>query len=132
MDAPFEFEVHPTYLHFKYPSGFVMSAESTVEAWITIGKLCEQYGRSKVLIEGTKPERQMDTMTAFESGRGLAENIVGASIAICLHDYEFDELSAFFKTVAQNRGVKMEFFSELDAALEWLGVKTGESAAGGN
>jgi hypothetical protein len=130
MDVPFRLEVHPTYLHFKYPSGFVATLESTGEAWITIGELCEQHERSKVLIEATKPERRLDTMSAFESGRLLAENAPGISLAICLHDYQFDELSSFFKTVAQNRGVKIELFTDLGAALRWLDVDTGENAAG--
>lgn len=130
MDTPFQLEVHPTYLHFKYPSGFVATLESTGEVWTAIGRLCEQHGRSKVLIEATRPERRMDTMSAFESGRILAESAVGITIALCLHDYEFDDLSSFFKTVAQNRGVTLGLFTNLGDALRWLDVDTGEHAAG--
>jgi hypothetical protein len=130
MDSPFELDVHPTYLHIKQPNGYVISAESSGEIWTVVAELCDRYGRNKVLIEASKPERQLDTMSAFESGRILAENTVGLSIAICFHDYEFDDLSSFFKTVAQNRGVKVEFFSNVDDALRWLDVDTGENAAG--
>lgn len=130
MDAPFLVEVHPKYLHLKYPAGFLASLETTGDSWLALGKLCEQYGRNKVLIEASKPERQFDTMTAFESGRILAENTAGVTIAICLHDHEYDDLSHFFTTVAQNRGVKIELFNDLNEALQWLDVETGENAAG--
>jgi hypothetical protein len=130
MDAPFHLEVHPTYLHLKYPSGFVISPETAADTWSTVGGLCDQYESTKVLIEAEKPEWHMDTMSAFESGRILAENIVGVTLAVCLQNHEFDEISSFFKTVAQNRGVKIEFFTNLDDALRWLDVDTGESAAG--
>ena len=129
MDGPFELEVHPTYLHFKYPSGFVITAESSADVWAAVGSLCEEHGCTKVLIETTRPERQLDTMSAFESGRVLAGQVAGVSIAICLHNFEFDDLAAFFKTVAQNRGVKVEYFSSVDDALRWLDVDSAKDAA---
>ncbi|HEU5177314.1 MAG TPA: hypothetical protein VFU24_07655 [Burkholderiales bacterium] len=33
-----------------------------------------------------------------------------------------DDQSQFFRDVAQNRGVRVDFFSEREAALRWLGV----------
>ena len=129
MDDSFELEVHPTYLHIRYPPGHVIASENMQDKWRRIGKICREHGIAKVLIEADKPERHLDTGSAFDAGRALAENMSGLSVAICFHDYEFDELSAFFKTVAQNRGVRMEFFSNLGDALEWLDVNTGENAA---
>ncbi len=130
MDDLFELEVHPTYLHFKHPPGYVITSENTGEKWNRIGELCHEHGIAKVLIEADRPERQLDTGSAFDAGRALAENMSGLSVAICFHGYEFDDLSTFFKTVAQNRGVRVEFFSDLNDALSWLDVDTGESAAG--
>ncbi|HVQ57213.1 MAG TPA: hypothetical protein VMS29_10685, partial [Pyrinomonadaceae bacterium] len=118
MDDLFELEVHPTYLHISYPPGHVIASENMQDKWRRIGKICREHGIAKVLIEADKPERHLDTGSAFDAGRALAENMSGLSVAICFHDYEFDELSAFFKTVAQNRGVRMEFFSNLGDALE--------------
>lgn len=130
MDASFELEVHRTYLHIKHPPGFVISPETTGSIWPEIAKLCQQHGVTKLLIEAFKPERKLDTMATFDAGRAVAEITSGLTIAICLHDYEFDDLSTFFKTVVQNRGVKLEFFSNIDDALQWLDVDTGENAAG--
>jgi hypothetical protein len=33
-----------------------------------------------------------------------------------------DEQSEFFRTAAMNRGVRVEFFQDLNAALRWLGA----------
>jgi hypothetical protein len=129
MDDLFEHEVHPTYLHIKHPQGYVITSENAENVWNSIGLLCHEHGIAKVLLEADKPVRQLDTGAAFDAGRALAENLSGLSVALCFRDYEFDDLSAFFKTVAQNRGVRLEFFSELNDALRWLDVTTGENAA---
>ena len=130
MDTSFDVDVHPSYLHIKHPPGFVISAENTEIIWGRIKEVCRENGVTKVLVEAQSPTRQLDTMSAFDSGRILAETLSGLTIAMCFHDYQFDELTSFFKTVAQNRGVKIEYFSDLRAALEWLDVDTGEKAAG--
>ena len=129
MDDLFEYEVHPTYLHIKHAPGYVISSETMGETLKRIGQLCRENGFTKVLIEADKPERQLDTGGAFDAGRVLAENLSGLSVAMCFQNYEFDDLSAFFKTVAQNRGVNLEFFADISKALDWLDVNTGENAA---
>jgi hypothetical protein len=131
MDAAFDITIHPTYLHINHPPGFVIDPAALDKLWAIISQLSREHDRKKVLIEATSPTRQLDTMGAFDSGRVLAENMAGLTIAVCLRDYRFDDLTTFFKTVAQNRGVRIEFFSELDEALKWLDVDTGENAARG-
>ena len=131
MGVPFELELHPTYLHLRFAESCRTSAEAVSEVWAAVGGLCDEHGLAKVLIEAPKPEGDMDTMAAFESGRILAENAAGATLAICVPGHEDDETSAFFKTVTQNRGVKVEFFADVDSARKWLNVDTGESAARG-
>ncbi len=128
MDLPFQVEPHDEYLHITHPPGMIISPESTVRNWKMVGALCKEYDKNKVLIEAYKPERRLDTISAFDSGRTLAANLNGLMIAMCFVDYEFDDLSNFFKTVAQNRGATVEFFNDCDEARAWLGVKTGEMA----
>jgi hypothetical protein len=130
MDTSFNVEVHQTYLRVKHPPGFVITAAAAAEGWARIRDLCREHAVAKVLIEAKSPQRRMDTMSAFDSGRVLAENLSGLTVAMCFYDYEFDELSSFFRTVAQNRGVKIEYFNDLQQALDWLGVDPGEKAVG--
>lgn len=126
MDSVFELEIRSDFLYLKHKSGWVIDPESTQRVWTEVGQLCIEHGRSKVLIEAEKPQRRLDTMAAFDSGRILAEINPGVSIAMCFKDYEFDELTTFFKTVAQNRGVRVGFFSNVEEACAWLGVEVGE------
>lgn len=128
MDLPFKLKVHGNYIHIIQPPGFAITIESMEETWITAGRICKENSCNKVLIEAFKPERYLDTMSAFDAGRILAENMFGSTVAICYHDYEYDDLSIFFKTVAQNRGVPVEFFSDVKEAFLWLGVETGVTA----
>lgn len=125
MDLPFELEVHSNFLHIKHPPKMVIDPDSTHLMWAQVGQLCFEHGKSRVLVEADAPQRRLDTMAAFDSGRILAENTTGLTIAICFRDYEFDDLTTFFKTVAQNRGVRVEFFGSIEEATAWLGVEAG-------
>ncbi|MBK9156320.1 MAG: hypothetical protein IPM25_19295 [Chloracidobacterium sp.] len=129
MELPFEVEVSDDLLHIKHPPGHVITPESAVKNWELIAMLCRKHRCRKVLIEAHQPARKLDTIHAFESGRTLAEGLKGLTIAMCFVGYQFDDLSDFFKTVAQNRGATVEFFTELEEAEKWLGVMTGEAAA---
>jgi hypothetical protein len=71
MDDLFELEVHPTYLHISYPPGHVIASENMQDKWRRIGKICREHGIAKVLIEADKPERHLDTGSAFDAGRPL-------------------------------------------------------------
>jgi hypothetical protein len=55
-----------------------------------------------------------------------ASNLIpGLRVACCFENHETDELTEFFKTAASNRGVEIEFFSDRQKALSWLGVEAG-------
>jgi hypothetical protein len=87
---------------------------------------CTRQGQRRVLIEGTVARRQMGTMDSFGLGSLVGSMLSGISLACCFYGYTPDQQTQFFKDVAQNRGVRIEFFSERDAALRWLGVGSGQ------
>lgn len=122
MNAPLESEFCGDYIYVSYTPGFVISPESAEEVWQEVSKLCADYDCRRILIDASRPEQRLDTMTAFETGRQLAEGSSGLTIAMCFRDFDCDDPSLFFKTVAQNRGVNVEFFTNLDDAQRWLGV----------
>lgn len=124
MDPPLELEVHSDHLHIKLSPDMVIDAGSTQDLWEYVGNACAEHGHSKVLIESAARERRMDMTTAFDSARTLAKHTSGLTVAFCFHNLKFDELTTFFKTVAQNRGAKVEFFSDLGEAAKWLGVES--------
>ncbi len=128
MDVSFELKVKPTHLHLKHPPGFQVAAAEIADYWSSVGKICREHSCRKLIIESFEPEEGQDTIDVFDSGRTLAENLAGVKVALCHQNYTPDELSTFFQTVAQNRGVKVGFFPSLDEAVRWLDVDTGETA----
>lgn len=85
-------------------------------------EICREKRCSRVILEAHSPIRKLDTTGAFESGTRLARIDPGLAVALLFYDYETDELTEFFKTVAHNRGVRVEYFTEKDKALEWLNI----------
>jgi hypothetical protein len=70
---------------------------------------------------------------AFISGEQISQSVSGLLMACYFQGYKADELTEFFKTVARNRGTSVEFFSDLEEALRWLGLGSyGEQPAEGS
>jgi hypothetical protein len=61
-------------------------------------------------------------MEAFDIAGLAARLLPGLSVACVFPGYVPDAQSLFFRTAAMNRGVRMEFFPDLNAALHWLGA----------
>ena len=91
----------------------------------SLSDVCARQGQRRVLIEGTVAARRMATMDSFAIGTLAGSMLAGVSLACCLYGYRTDDKSQFFKDVAQNRGVRVEFFGEREEALRWLGVGPG-------
>jgi hypothetical protein len=120
MKEPFSIEFHGTYVHILHQPGFVASLDAVEDMWARFAEICDEYDCRKVLVEAPDPTQRLDTMTAFDAGRGLAKINPGITVAFSLPGYDPDDVSTFFKTVAQNRGVEIEYFSNADDAREWL------------
>ena len=88
----------------------------------SVSDVCARQGQRRVLIEGTVAARPMATMDSFSVGTLAGSMLAGVTLACCFYGYKPDDKWQFFKDVAQNRGVRVEFFGERDAALRWLGV----------
>jgi hypothetical protein len=60
-------------------------------------------------------------MDSFGLGSLAGSMLTGVSLACCFYGYTPDQQTQFLKDVAQNRGVRVEFFDNREAALRWLG-----------
>lgn len=114
------YDFNGEFVHIKHPPGFEITAKTMGGFWSWLHKTCSDNKCSRVLVEAPAPVRNMNTMAAFDSGTGAAASTRKLRVALCFENYEPDDLSEFFKTVARNRGVKIEFFSDFDSAREWL------------
>jgi hypothetical protein len=122
MSSGFRMEPREGYLYVNLDPGFVMTAESTSGAWIAIGEACRERGLRRALVEGEGVTRRLTPMESFDIAGLAARLLPGLSVAWVFRGYVPDAQSEFFRTAAMNRGVRMEFFQDLNAALRWLGA----------
>ena len=122
MSTDFKLTPHPEYIHVQLAPGYEIRPEGTTQLTLALSDVCTRQGQRRFLIEGTIARREMGTMDSFGFGSLLGSMLTGTSLACCLYGYAPDQQSQFFRDVAQNRGVRVEFFGDRDAALRWLGV----------
>jgi hypothetical protein len=122
MTTDFKLTPHADYLHVALAPGYEIRPAGAAELMKSVSDVCARQGQRRVLIEGTVAARRMATMDSFTVGTLAGSMLAGVSLACCFYGYKPDDKSQFFKDVAQNRGVRVEFFAERDAALRWLGV----------
>jgi hypothetical protein len=118
----FRMEPREGYLYLHLDPGFEMTADSLTRIWLAISEACRENGLRKVLAEGDGVQRRMTPMDAFDIAGLISRLLPGLSVAFCFRGYVPDEQSQFFRTAAMNRGVRSEFFQDLNASLRWLGA----------
>ncbi len=122
MSSGFTLEPRDGYLYVHLDPGFEMTPESLSRLWVAICEDCRERGLRRALAEGDGVTRRLTPMEAFDIA-GLASRLLpGLSLACVFRGYVPDEQSLFFRTAAMNRGVRMDFFQDLNAALRWLGA----------
>ena len=122
MSTEFRLTPHADYIHVELAPGYEIKPDGTTQLTLAISDVCSRQGQRRVLIEGTIGRRSMGTMDSFGFGAQIGSMLTGMSLACCLYGYAPDQQTQFFRDVAHNRGVRIEFFSDRAAALRWLGV----------
>jgi hypothetical protein len=116
---------HDGYLHITHPENFVVLSEEIEGLWQNLAEACRAFGCNRVLNEGNVDLSKLKSYDTYIAG-SQAGGIRGLRMACLFYGFEPDEQSEFFKTVASNRGAKVEFFRDRAEALKWLGVTEGE------
>jgi hypothetical protein len=122
MSTDFKLTPHADYIHVELAPDYEIRLEGTTQLILAISDVRTRQGQRRVLIEGTVARRAMGTMDSFGLGSLIGSMLAGVSVACCFYGYARDQQTRFFMDVSQNRGVRIEFFSEREAALRWLGV----------
>ena len=124
MSSDFSVEPRDGYLYVQLAPGFEMTPDSTSRVWTAICETCREKDFRRALAVGDNVTRRL-TPTEASDIAGLAGRLLpGLSVACVFHGYVPDEQSRLFQAAAVNRGVRMEFFPDLNAALHWLGLGT--------
>ena len=129
MSTTYTIEFKGNYVHVQNPPDYEITAEGMERLWSDLAEACLKYDCRKVLSEGKSPVRRLKTLDAFSSGTAAAESIPGLLLAVVFEDYVTDQLTSFFKAVALNRGASVEFFSDREQALRWLGLDSSRQSA---
>jgi hypothetical protein len=122
VSTDFKTSLHADYIHVELVHGYELTPQGNAELILAISDVCARQGQRRVLVEGTIAARRMGTMDSFGTGSLAGSMLAGMSVACCFHGYQADQQTQFFKDVAHNRGVRIEFFTDREAALRWLGV----------
>lgn len=123
MSTDFTIEFRGDYIYVRHAADFEITPESTAKLWSALAEECGAYNCRRVLREGKFSLRKMNWLSAYDSAIQAANVIPGLRVACCFENYVEDELTKFFKMAASNRGVDIEFFSDRQEALCWLGVE---------
>ncbi len=122
MSSAFTLEPREGYLYLHLEPGFEMTPESMATLWATISQSCREHGLRRVLAEGENLRRRLTPLDSFDHAGLAAKLLPGLSVACCFRGFVPDAQTEFFRTAAMNRGVRTEFFQDVDAALRWLGA----------
>ena len=118
-----EFRLEPRegYLYLHLPRGFEMTPESMGRIWRTISDACREHKIMRVLAEGEDVRRRLSQVDTFDHASLAASLMPGLVVACCFKGFIPDRQTEFFQVAAMNRGVRTEFFQDLNDALRWLG-----------
>lgn len=106
------------YLYLEYAEPY------TFENFITISKqvfeTCKAEQYQKVLVNVSEMTGKVKALERFEIGvQGALIFRNKVKIAVL---YRAEEIDWFAETVSVNRGLNARIFSEMEKAMEWLGV----------
>ena len=122
MSCGFTLEPRDGYLYVHLTPGFEMTAESTSRVWVAICETCRERGLRRALAEGDNVTGRMTPMEAFDIAGLAARLLPGLSVACIFRGYVPDAQSESFRSAALSRGVRFDYFQDLNAALRWLGA----------
>jgi len=110
------------YLYVHLAPGFEITPDSMAAIWTAISDAGRKQGIRHVLVEGDNVKRRLTTMQSFDNASLAARLMPGLVVAACFRGFVPDQQTQFFQVAALNRGVRTEFFQDLNDALRWLGV----------
>ena len=88
--------------------------------WDMLRKLCSEYDCRKILVEGVAPPAgDMEPGEIIEAGK-RATSVPNLWLAFNLKNHTPSEQSELYEVVAASQGVRVKFFDNADAALNWL------------
>ena len=117
-----EYRIEPRegYLYLRLPPGFEMTPQSVDRIWRELSDACRKHGVRHVLAEGEDVRRKLSQVDSFDHASLAASLMPGLTVACAFKGFTPDRQTEFFQVAAMNRGIRTEFFQDLNDALRWL------------
>lgn len=112
-------EFRDDHIHIQLGKGLKVSGEQRNALWEMIGRLCAEHNTRRVMVEGPSPEGVFQTSEVIDAGLKTA-TVPKLWMAMCFDNFQPNELTELFETVAGSRGVRVKHFSNTERALLWL------------
>lgn len=124
MSSGFTLEFLTKYIKVRHKEDYVITPESQHQLWEAIGEACKKYHCWRVLAESPASlQHRMNRSDVFRTAQQVAKISNKLRVACVLFGYNKDETIEFFINVAYKMGVRIEFFSDREAAIKWLGAE---------
>lgn len=120
--SDFTLETRDGYLYVHLRPGFEITLASMTALWNAMSDACRERGIRHALVEGDNVTRRLSTMESFDHAGIAARLMPGLVVAAVFRGYVPDQQTQLFQVAALNRGIRSEFFQDLNEALHWLGV----------
>ena len=123
MSSGFTLEFLKKYIKVRHQEDYVITPESQRQLWEAIGEACKKYRCWRVLAESPVSfQYRMSRSDVFRTAQQAAKISDKLRVACVLFGYNRDETIEFFINVAYKLGVRIEFFSDRETAIKWLGA----------
>ena len=119
MGEVFSVEHRDDHIHVQVGPGIEVSDEARAEFWKMIKNVCEERDCRRILVEGSFPEGERPATDVVSAGKATA-TVPNLWIAFHIENWVPNEQSELFEAVAASRGVRVKYFDNSEAALNWL------------
>ncbi len=119
MGMQFAVTFRVDHVHVELNADAEIDPDLSTDYWAMIRKACEEYDTRRVLVEGIAPSGEMEPAEIVEAGKRTA-TVPNLWLAFHLENHTPTEQSELYETVAASKGVRVKFFDNADAALQWL------------
>ena len=116
-------EFRGDHVHVQISRGMTVGSEQRNALWAKIARICEVHNTHRVLVEGPVPDGVFQTSEVIDAGLKAAA-VPRLWMAMCFDNFQPDELTELYETVAASRGVRVKHFSNTERALLWLRSNT--------
>ena len=123
MSTGFKVQAQADHIHVELAPSYAIPSQDTKQLITAIADHCARHCCRRVLIQGSRVPGGIKALDAYALGSLMGSLLPGASFAFCLNGYSPDANAKFLIDVTHNRGVRLKFFDDPEAALRWLRPK---------